>query len=116
MTRTSTITPALKNALVESALGQQVAIVHDGRNAARESLNGLLDLAQDLNVVKVSRKYGDLRIRFENGGQLRFLGSIDETHGVLADYVYAQEQYFTEDLNPLSPMVATTGGQILYFH
>lgn len=116
MGRVATVIPALKNALVESALGQQVAIVHAGRNAARESLNGLLDLALDLNVVKVSRKYGDLRIRFENGGQLRFLGSIDETRGVLADCVYAHEQYFTGSLSPLQPMIATTDGQILYFH
>lgn len=116
MNRTALVIPALKNALVEAALGQQVAVVLPGHNSAREALNALLNLALDLNVVEVQRSLGRLRIRFDNGGQLIFFASVPETHGVSVDYVYAHEQFHDEENENLKPMIATTGGQVLYFH
>lgn len=116
MNRTATVIPALKNALIEAALGQQVAVILPGHNAARDALNALLDLSLDLNVSEVKRSLGRLHIKFHNGGQLTFFASLTETRSHWADYVYAHQQYYVEGLSPLDPMVQTTGGQILYFH
>ena len=115
MATRSALMDALKNAVVESALGQSVAVVLPGRTSAREALDQMLDLSLDLTISKGSRQHGDYRIEFEGGGKLRVFANVDACRGWNADVVYAHKTLTDDQMSVVTPMIATTAGQVLRF-
>lgn len=107
---------ALKNAVVEARLGQQVVVFLRGRDDQRAAINQAADLALDLAVIRVNRRGLDCFVEFASGGRLQFVASVDAGRGLSADLVYAHDSFTDEQMCDIVPCVATTGGQVLRFH
>lgn len=113
-TKTS-VADALSNAVTSAALGQRVALVMPGRSSALEALRLMIDVALDLNVSKFCRAHGNYRIEFSGDGVLRVFGDVDECRGGSADLVYAHDALTLQQMGVVTPMIATTAGQIVRF-
>lgn len=106
---------AVKNAVVEAALGHRVAVVMPGHNSAREILNQIVDLALDLNIQRVDRSHGRYCIEFDGGGTLRVLTPARGGRGWTADLLYVHETVPESITAELPPMLSPTAGEILRF-
>lgn len=107
---------ALQAVLTEAALGKRVAIAFPGAQSAKIGMDALIDPALDLDPSHISRVSGKRPINFQNGGSIRVLAANScECRGAVADILYVHDSTTDEQMEVLTPIVATSAEPIVHF-